>query len=182
MTSVNGSSSGSSSSCSSGMKAARNQYRTSLQNLSSQSPYLISKPHTAHQTLDLHLTQSPPPPTTSLSNTLPPPPPPPPPSSMSAQSTIQRSPYCSGPAEVMVDCQCDWEKLEEAAKVIANVQHAFEITDNSGTPTNDLPTTSGVGIDEQSHSSRFVSLVSQPSYSNNKKASVPTRQSLFFQT
>lgn len=27
------------------------------------------------------------------------------------------------------DC-CDWDKLDEAAKVIANVQHAFELTDN----------------------------------------------------
>lgn len=25
---------------------------------------------------------------------------------------------------------CDWDKLDEAAKVIANVQHAFELTDN----------------------------------------------------
>ena len=33
--------------------------------------------------------------------------------------------------------ECDWDKLEEAAKVIANVQHAFEMSDmEQTTPTN----------------------------------------------
>jgi len=33
--------------------------------------------------------------------------------------------------------ECDWDKLEEAAKVIANVQHAFEISDNEMNDFND---------------------------------------------
>lgn len=32
---------------------------------------------------------------------------------------------------------CDWDKLEEAAKVIANVQHAFEMSDTENNEYND---------------------------------------------
>ena len=49
---------------------------------------------------------------------------------MTGQSTYSPSSFKRTRVNCSIEKEADWDKLDEAAKVIANVQHAFEITDN----------------------------------------------------
>lgn len=118
---------------------ASQNYNTSLHNLSSPPPFIIQSSNCP--TLDPLLTQTPTP-QPQITHT---------PSQQTVFSSSNNQ--FSSP---QVECGCDWEKLEEAAKVIANVQHAFETADIDMPEVVETTSLTGVLIDESSPTSRVL--------------------------
>lgn len=126
---------------------ASQNYHTSLNNLSSASPFIIQPSNCP--TLD-PLNCPTPTPQPQITHS---------PSKQTVFSSCNNQ-FSSS----QVECGCDWEKLEEAAKVIANVQHAFETTDIDTPVVVETTSLTGVLIDESSPTSRV--LVSHSNYPN----------------
>lgn len=134
----------------------------SLQNLSSSSPFLHSHPQTC-QPFDSLLPQAPSLPPTSLPSPSPP---------LSSSHHYARHHYAIPTNDNLLDCGCNWEKLEEAAKVIANVQHAFETTEKRTSVAADASSPNGITIDDSSPSARVKNMSPDSNYVNSIQVSI----------
>lgn len=84
---------------------------------------------------------------------------------LTGQNTYSPSTFKRNRVNYSMDKEGDWDKLDEAAKVIANVQHAFEITDNDETDDEIYKTTQSNSRVYQARCKQFTNSTTKPNLS-----------------